>query len=100
MDLDDIAHQIHLRGLILSYSHTGYATLAFHYHMPAWLREAIHAKRRGLARLMHDGDIRLCPAPGLHRASWYHAGAQRYACGLCQKLERPAGATQHARHLG
>lgn len=87
-DLDDLAQQVRERGLVLAYSQRGYAVLAFkHPALPEHIRMAIRNRRRGLARLMAAGDVRVCPSPDLHRHAWFYAGRGRFACSLCQRLD-------------
>lgn len=86
--LDDLAQQVRERGLILSYSRSGYAKLAFDYrNIPLPIRNGIRSRRRGLARLMQTGDVRVCPSPDQHRHAWFYAGRGRFACSLCQRLD-------------
>lgn len=85
-ELDDLAQQVRAHGLVLAYSHDG-AKLAFRYQLPAHIRLAIRNHRRGLARLMAEGDVRLCPSPSLHRRAWFYAGRGRYVCEQCVRLD-------------
>lgn len=87
MRLDELAATVRERCLILAYSQDG-AQISFQDEKtPAELRRQIRNHRRGLALLMLQGDIRLCPAPGLHRREWYYYGGGRYVCLLCQQLD-------------
>lgn len=85
--LEALASVIRGSGLVLAYGQHG-ATLAFRYRLPGELRRAIRSHRRGLARLMLQGDSRLCCSPELHRREWYYVGSGRYACLLCQQLDK------------
>ena len=88
--LDALAHQVKRYGLVLAYSPGGYATLAFTYPaLPAGLRQEIRNHRRGLARLMDEGRIEVCPARDLHRRSWFYREG-KYYCGLCLQLRKAA----------
>jgi hypothetical protein len=84
--LDDLARLVRMYGLILCYGSDG-ARLAFRYHLPRHLRQALRNRRRALARMMLAGDIRLCPAPDLHRRSWMYQGSGRYCCELCRAID-------------
>jgi len=87
-DLEETALQIKRYRVALAYSQRGYAKLSFRRpDLPDWLKQEIRNRRRGLARLMQAGDIRLCPSPDLHRSSWFYAGRGRYTCALCQRID-------------
>lgn len=87
-DLEETARLVKLYRVKLAYSHNNTARLAFKDPtLPASIRVAIRNRRRGLARLMAAGDIRVCPAPDLHRHAWFYAGRGRFACSLCQRLD-------------
>jgi hypothetical protein len=86
-DVEELASLLSRFHVVLSYSKDG-AALAFQGETPAELRRQIRAHRRGLALLMLQGDIRLCPCPERHRREWYYVGSGRYACLLCQKLDK------------
>lgn len=87
-DLEETANLVKRYRVKLAYSQSGYAILAFkHPALPAYIRLAIRNHRRGLARMMADGDWRLCPAPDLHRSSWFYAGQGRYICNACQRID-------------
>lgn len=86
-NLDDLARLVRVLGLTLAYGSDG-ARLAFRYHgLPAYLRREIRNHRRRLARMMAEGDYRLCVSPDLHRASWRYAGQGRYTCEYCVKID-------------
>lgn len=88
MSLDALARLVRAYGLTLAYSQGGYAKLAFRYPgLPSPVRQALRNRRRGLARLMLQGDIRLCPAPDLHRPEWSYAGQGRYCCEMCRRID-------------
>lgn len=87
-DLEETARLVKLYRVKLAYSQRGDAVLAFKYPgLPASIRVAIRNRRRGLARMMAAGDVRLCPAPDLHRHAWFYAGRGRYRCELCQRID-------------
>jgi hypothetical protein len=39
-----------------------------------------------LLALLFASDIRVCPAPGLHRSHWRYAGAGCFTCDMCRRL--------------
>lgn len=91
-ELDHLAQHVRMYGLVLAYSQRGYAKLAFRYPaLPSWLRLALRNRRRGLAQLMLQGDVRLCPAPDLHRREWRYAGQGRYQCEVCRRIDAQLG---------
>lgn len=90
-DLDQLADFLRAQRIALAYTSDGVG-LAWHYTgLPKEIRRAIHNRRRSLARLMRQGDIRLCPSPPTHRSSWRYdgnfAGQQRYICDLCAAID-------------
>lgn len=87
-DLDDLAQQVRERGLVLAYSPGDYVKIGMNArYAPAWLKQAIRSHRRGLHRLMLEGDIRLCPNPDLHRQFYRYIGAGRFQCQACTRLD-------------
>jgi hypothetical protein len=85
-DLDELAALVRVYGVVLAYGDDG-AALAFRSRLPAALRRAIRSHRRGLARMMLAGDIRLCPAPDAHRREYFYCGRGRWACAACVRLD-------------
>lgn len=93
LDLDDLARMVRAYQLVLCYGSDG-ARLAFRYRLPLWLRHALRSRRRGLQRLMLQGDIRLCPSPDAHRREWRYAGQGCYCCELCRRIDAQLGMWQ------
>lgn len=86
--LEETARLVKLYRVKLAYSHNNTAVLAFKDSgLPAHIRVAIRNHRVGLARLMAAGDVRICPNPDLHRASWFYAGRGRYICEVCRRID-------------
>ncbi len=84
MTLDELLHQLRLRRLILISEREVWPS-------PGYTRGVQRAVRRhqsGLKVLLRWSDISTCPAPGLHRQYWYHAGNQAYRCAMCERLAR------------
>ncbi len=82
MTLDDILIEIRERPVILAFGR-GRVVPAF--PVPWQVRQAIRKYNSQLHHLMMFSDYRVCPSPGLHRASWYHAGSKCYRCKICQQ---------------
>jgi hypothetical protein len=40
-----------------------------------------------LAAMLDYGDVRVCPSPDAHRASWKYVGAGSYICEACRKIK-------------
>lgn len=89
MELEHALATIQARGLFLCYDERyGVDLWTPATKVPITLRRAVFRYADVLAELMHEGNVRVCPNPRLHRRYYRHKKGQNHAiCAVCARLE-------------
>lgn len=89
MSMDELRRTLRARSVILRHARPPLHIAIWTTHgLERKVTQALRQHRVRLAALLAVSDVRTCPAPGLHRASFYYKGQGLYICGDCERLAR------------